>query len=146
MQFLPPAIGPKKFRKYVAPIYDELAGMLAERKAPLFVHMDGFLNPLKYDIQKSLVIGMDSFTPVPDCDMTVTEAIELWPEKIMWVNFPGTMHLASPREIKETMEEILSAAGHSGRLQIQISENVPLNCWRTSFPIIVETIERFGKP
>ena len=141
-----PAIGLKRFRKYVAPLYDELAAMLAQRGAPLFVHMDGMLKPLQEEIAKSGVIGMDSFSPIPDCDMTVAEAMEAWPQKILWVNFPGTVHMQSPEKIRETADAILKSAGHSGRLQIQISENVPLDCWRTSFPIIVDSIERFGKP
>jgi len=37
-------------------------------------------------------------------------------------------------------------AGYSGRLQIQVSENVPLDVWQTSFPIIIEAIEAFGAP
>jgi hypothetical protein len=42
--------------------------------------------------------------------------------------------------------EILSEAGHTGRLQIQISENVPPGVWRTSYPEIVRAIRNFGKP
>ena len=141
-----PAIGPLRFRKYCIPLYDELAGMLAERGAPLFVHMDGLLKPLWEDIGRSSVGGIESFTPVPDCDTTVGEAVSQWPRKILWVNFPSSVHLQSPVEIRATTEEILAAAGHSGRLQIQVSENAPLDVWRTSFRIIADTIVRFGKP
>jgi hypothetical protein len=56
------------------------------------------------------------------------------------------VHLATPAQIRATADEILTDAGHTGRLQIQISENVPLNVWRTSFPVIVEAIEAFGRP
>ena len=45
-----------------------------------------------------------------------------------------------------TADQILADAGHTGRLQIQISENVPLDRWQLSFPIIAEAIEAFGKP
>jgi hypothetical protein len=141
-----PAIGPARFRKYCVSLYDELAGRLAERGAPVYVHMDGLLKPLWKDIARSRVGGLDSFTPVPDCDTTVAEAVSLWPEKRLWLNFPGTKHLAEPAEIRAAADEILAAAGHTGRLQIQISENVPLNRWQTSFPIIAEAIEAFGKP
>lgn len=141
-----PAIGPARFRKYCVPLYDELAGMLAERGAPLFVHLDGLLKPLWKDIAHSLVGGIESFTPVPDCDTTVAEAVELWPEKRLWINFPSSVHLQTPDKIRATTEEILEAAGHTGRLQIQISENVPLDVWRVSFPVIVDAIEKFGKP
>jgi hypothetical protein len=141
-----PAIGPARFRKYCTRLYDELAEMLAPRGAPVLVHMDGLLKPLWKDIAQSRVGGLDSFTPVPDCDTRVEEAVAMWPEKRLWLNFPGTVHLAPPAEIRAETDRILAAAGHTGRLQIQISENVPLNVWRTSLPIIAEAIEAFGEP
>ncbi len=141
-----PAIGPERFRTWCVPLYDELAGMLAERGAPLYVHMDGLLKPLWQDIARSRVGGLDSFTPVPDCDTSVREAVAMWPEKRLWVNFPSSVHLASPEQIRATADEILEVAGHTGRLQIQVSENVPLDAWQISFPIIIEAIEAFGNP
>ncbi len=141
-----PAIGPARFRKYCVSLYDELAGRLEERGAPVFVHMDGLLKPLWQDIARSRVGGLDSFTPTPDCDTSVEEAVARWPDKRLWLNFPSTVHLASPAEIRAEADHILAAAGHTGRLQIQISENVPANVWRTSFPIITEAIESFGPP
>lgn len=141
-----PAIGPARFRKYCVSLYDELAGMLAERGAPVFVHMDGLLKPLWQDIAHCQVGGLDSFTPTPDCDTTVEEAVALWPEKRLWLNFPSSVHLAPRDQIRATADQILAAAGHTGRLQIQVSENVPPDVWRTSFPAIVEAIESFGAP
>ena len=108
--------------------------------------MDGMLKPLWKEITASRVGGLDSFTPTPDCDTTVAEAANMWPDKRLWVNFPGSTHLAEPDVIRATAEEILAAAGHSGRLQIQISENVPLDRWPVSYPIIAEAIESFGAP
>ncbi len=141
-----PAIGPARFREYCLPLYNELAGMLAERDAPLYVHMDGMLKPLWQDIARSRVGGLDSFTPTPDGDTSVAEAVAMWPEKRLWVNFPSSVHLASPDEIRATAEDILRIAGHTGRLQLQVSENVPLDVWQTSFPIIIDAIASFGKP
>ena len=120
--------------------------MLAERGALLLVHMDGMLKPLWPAIARSRVGGLDSFTPAPDCDTTVAEAVSLWPEKRLWLNFPSSVHLESPTRICATADEILAAAGHTGRLQIRIPENVPPDVWRTSFPIIAEAIEAFGTP
>jgi len=42
--------------------------------------------------------------------------------------------------------QILDEGGHSGRLQMQISENVPPGIWRKSFPQIVAAIRDFGAP
>jgi len=140
------AIGPARFRKYCARLYDELDAMLADRGMPVFSHMDGMLKPLWKDIARSRVGGLDSFTPTPDCDTTVAEAVAMWPEKRLWLNYPSSVHLAPPAEIRATADQILADAGHTGRLQIQISENVPLDRWRIGLPVIAEAIEAFGKP
>jgi hypothetical protein len=141
-----PAIGPKKFAKYCVSFYNELADMLAEKNKLVFVHMDGDLKPLWSLIAESKVGGLDSFSPSPDNDTSVIEAVNLWPEKRLFVNFPSSVHLQPPERVRAEAENILLAAGHTGRLQIQISENVPPFSWKTSLPEIVRAIEDFGKP
>ena len=61
-------------------------------------------------------------------------------------NFPSSLHLRPPAEIRAAAEEILAQAGDTGRLQIQISENVPPGRWRVSFPEIADAIAAFGRP
>jgi len=141
-----PLIGEPNFRKYCVPFYNELAGMLADRDAPIFVHMDGDLKPLWRAIGESEVRGLDSFSPQPDNDTSVAEAAEMWPEMRLWVNFPSSVHLRGPQEVYRIASEMLEQAGHTGRLQIQISENVPPGVWRKSYPQIVRAIDDFGKP
>jgi EAL domain-containing protein (putative c-di-GMP-specific phosphodiesterase class I) len=92
------------------------------------------------------VRGLDSFSPPPDNDTRVADAVRLWPEMRLWLNFPSSIHLASEERIYEVTREILEEGGHTGRLQIQISENVPPGVWRTSFPQIVRAIDDFGPP
>lgn len=139
-----PTIGPGRFREYCVPLYDELADLLAERNVPVFVHMDGDLKPLWQAIAVSRVGGLDSFAPAPDNDTTVAQALALWPDKRLWVNFPSSVHLRSYDEVRAETESILAAGGQSGRLQIQISENVPYSVWRTSLPAIVDAIDAYG--
>ncbi|MCJ7750272.1 MAG: hypothetical protein MUQ65_04140 [Armatimonadetes bacterium] len=67
------------------------------------------------------------------------------------VNFPSSVYLKSPGAIyqraqEQRARELLDEAGHTGRLQIQISENVPPGVWRKSYPQIVKAIHDFGKP
>ena len=139
------AIGPVRFKRHCTALYDELAEILGE-KVPVFVHMDGNLKPLWQAIAESRVRGLDSFTPAPDNDTRVSEAVALWPEMRLFVNFPSSLHLCTYDQVRAEAEEILAVAGHSGRLQIQISENVPLDRWQTSFPAIADAIEAFGVP
>ena len=74
---------------------------------PVFSHMDGMLKPLWADIARSKVGGLDSFTPTPDCDTPVDQAVRIWPEKRLWLNFPSSVHLAPPEQIRATADQIL---------------------------------------
>lgn len=140
------AIGPKRFIEYCVPFYDELAGMLADRNAFVFSHMDGNLKPLWRAIADSKLAGLDSFSPPPDNDTTVAQAVALWPEKRLFINFPSSLHLQPADQVYAEAMKILEAAGHTGRLQIQISENVPPFVWKTSLPQIIRAIQDFGPP
>ena len=141
-----PAIGPRYFEKYCVPLYNELAGMLAEKNVPVFVHVDGDLRPLWDQIGASRIGGLDSMSPPPDNDTSVAAALSMWPDKRLWINFPSSVHLAEPDVIYEKTIQLLTEAKGTGRLQIQISENVPPGVWRKSFPAIVKAIEDFGPP
>ena len=136
-----PPIGERYFREYCVPYYRELAEMMGDR--PVYVHMDGDLKPLWKAIGESGVRGLDSYSPPPDNDTPVAEAAAMWPEMRLGVNFPSSIHLASAEVIRETADRILAEAGHTGRLQIQISENVPPGIWRKSYPIIVQAIREW---
>jgi hypothetical protein len=141
-----PAIGERYYRKYCMPYYAKLADMLSDYKVPVYVHMDGDLKPLWTAIAESNILGIDSLSPPPDNDTSAGKAVELWPEMRVGVNFPSSVHLATSQVIRETAEQILAEAGHTGRLQIQISENVPPGVWQKSFPIIASVIQDFGRP
>ncbi len=138
-----PTIGLKYFEQYCVPAYQRLAEMLDD--VPVFVHMDGDLKPLWGAIAGSGVGGLDSFSPQPDNDTRVADAVAQWPAMRLFLNFPSSVHLGTPQEIYREAMTILQEGGHTGRLHIQISENVPPDTWRTSFPAIVQAISDFGK-
>lgn len=139
-----PVIGVRYFLEHCVPFYNELADMLAERGIPVFVHMDGDLKPLWQAISQSRVRGIDSLSPPPDNDTSVGEALRLWPEMRILVNFPSSVHLAPEDRVYSEAARILEEGGRSGRLQIQISENVPPGAWRRSIPAIVRAIRDFA--
>lgn len=141
-----PLIGERYFRQYCLPLYKEMSERLADRNIPVFVHMDGDLKPLWNAIGESGVKGLDSFSPPPDNDTSAADAISMWPEMRLFLNFPSSIHLEDEDTIYNKAMEILEQAGHTGRLQIQISENVPPGMWKKSYPVIVRAIHDFGKP
>jgi len=140
-----PLIGPKRFAKYCVPYYRKISELFAEKEIPLVVHMDGDLKPLWSLIGESGVGGLDSFSPPPDNDTSVAEANSMWPDMRLMLNFPSSVHLGSKEEIYQKTVELLTEAGDSGRLQIQISENPPPDCWKKSYPQIIRAIEEFGR-
>ena len=141
-----PVIGETYFRRYCVPQYDRMAEMLEGTGIPVCVHMDGDLKPLWGAIGESKIGGLDSLTPPPDNDTSAGEAASMWPRMRLFLNFPSSVHLAQPKVIYRRAMDILMEAGHTGRLWIQISENVPRGVWRRSFPSIVQAIHDFGKP
>lgn len=143
-----PVIGERYFRQYCLPRYRELVDMLAEtgKDVPVYVHMDGYLKPLWQGIGESGIRGIDSLSPPPDNDTRPADVVRMWPQMRMAVNFPSSVHLAGPQAVYDCARDILQQAGHTGRLWIQISENVPPGMWRKSFPQIIKAINDFGRP
>ncbi|MFC1525424.1 uroporphyrinogen decarboxylase family protein [Candidatus Latescibacterota bacterium] len=138
-----PVIGERYFRQYCVPYYDELAEILGD-EIPVYVHMDGDLKPLWDAIGQSGVRGLDSMSPPPDNDTSPGEAVSMWPKMRVCINFPSSVHLATPEVVYATTMDFLEQAGHTGRFQIQISENVPPFAWRLSYPEIVRAIRDFS--
>jgi hypothetical protein len=141
-----PMIGEYYFRKYCLPYYNQTAEIMADKNIPLVVHMDGDLKPLWQAIGESKVTGLDSFSPPPDNDTSAAEAVKMWPDKKLMLNFPSSVHLENEEVIYNKAMEILQQAGHTGRLWIQISENMPPGMWVNSYPAIAKAIADFGRP
>jgi hypothetical protein len=138
-----PIIGTGYFRQYCLPYYRELSGLMGDR--PVFVHMDGDLKPLWDLIGQSGIRGIDSFSPPPDNDTSVEMALKLWPQMRLGANFPSSVHLQGEEQIYAAAMELLRQGGSSGRLQIQISEDVPPGLWRKSYPAIVKAIDDYTR-
>ncbi len=139
-----PTIGERYFRQFCLPMYQRLAEMMQDVDVKVFCHMDGDLKPLWKAIGESGLRGIDSFSPPPDNDTSPADALREWPEMRLFLNFPSSVHAAEPARVYEAAMDILHQAGASGRLEIQISENVPPGVWRSSYPQIVRAIHDFA--
>jgi len=140
-----PMIGEVNFRKYCLPMYRKLRQMLDDigSDSPVAVHADGDLKPLWRAFAESPVGWFDSLSPPPDNDTSVADALSLWPNAGVGINYPSSVHLRSKKEIYDTTMEILEQGGRSRRLQIQISEDSPPDAWKKSYPQIVRAINDF---
>jgi len=137
---------PALFARFCLPYYQEFSAQLAEKDVPLFCHMDGDLKPLWELIGQSGLRGLDSFSPQPDNDTSIAEAIAQWPGMQLAINYPSSVHLYDQEGVRQITRDLLAQGGHSGRLMIQLSENIPPNRWRATLPVIVGEILAFGQP
>lgn len=136
----PEIVGRERFGKYVLPHYEELAEELHKRGKQLLVHLDANCGLLAEDIGSSGIDIIEAFTPAPDTDMTLAEARAAWPEKVLWINYPSSVHLSSQETIHDTTVELIQQDGGSGRLLIGITEDVPEDRWQGNFLTINRAI------
>jgi len=140
---VPEVMGPERYEEFCLPLVTECAEVLGAKGKFVGSHMDGNNRPWAGLVAKSGLDYVEAFTPTPDTDMSVADALEAWPDKVLWTNFPSSVHLASAEEIKRiAREEIEQARSFDGpnRLIIGITENIPENRWQESLQAISEVI------
>jgi hypothetical protein len=141
----PEIVGLPRFEQYVLPHYDELAEELHKRGKLLLVHLDANCRLLADAIGRSGIDIVEAFTPAPDTDMTLAEARAAWPEKILWINFPSSVHLSSDEVVYETTKDLVEQDGGSRKLLVGITEDVPEHRWQSSFQAISRGLRDFGQ-
>lgn len=117
-------MGRERFEKYVLPLYFECAEILHKKGKILGAHLDG-KNKIWADlIAKSPLDYIEAFSPYPDTDMTFEEAVNIWKEKILWINFPSSCQFKSEREIEEIVFNFIGTSKPQYNLIIGITEDI----------------------
>jgi len=135
----PEILGRERFEKYCVPCYNELGEMLHARGKLLGSHMDANNAEWADVVAASQLDVIEAFTPAPDTDMSVADARAAWPEKVLWINFPSSLHLASRERIQQHTRQMVSESRGRGFI-IGITENIPEHAWRTSLRAIAEAL------
>ncbi|MBI2301732.1 MAG: hypothetical protein HYU66_22750, partial [Armatimonadetes bacterium] len=133
----PQVIGRERFEQYILPQFQETCAVLHRGGKLVGSHLDDNCRLWADLIAVSGLDYVEAFTPSPDCDMTVAQAREAWPDKALWINFPSSMHLASKEIIAETTRRLLADAGDGRGFLIGITEDVPPDRWAESFQAIL---------
>ncbi len=141
----PQIVSPERFEKYIVSCYHEFADHLHERGKLLGVHLDANTRLYKDIVARSKIDVIEAFTPPPDCDLPLREARTAWPDKILWINFPSSVHLATEQVIRQTTRQLLSEAAPDDRFLIGVTEDIPPDCWPKSLGAIAETINEHGR-
>jgi uroporphyrinogen-III decarboxylase len=137
-------VGLRRFEEYYLPCLDEFADTVHDQGKLSGCHLDAPMATLLQAVATSKIDVVEAFTPVPTCDVTVAEARRVWPDKVLWLNFPSSVHVETPMRIREETLRILHEAAPGDRFLIGITEDVPEDHWRSSLTTISQTILEQG--
>jgi len=137
---VPEVMGVERYEQFCLPLYQECAEFFRAKGKLLGSHMDGNNRPWAHLLARSKLDYIEAFTPAPDTDMSVADALKAWPDKVLWINFPSSVHLASIDQIKQTTRQILDEAAGTNRLIIGITEDIPPDRWQQNMLAISEVI------
>ena len=140
----PSILGRELFAKYIAEPWEEACEILHGAGKLVGSHLDDN-NRLWADIVADSALDyVEAFTPAPDTDLTLAEARELWPDKVLWINFPSSQHHKSHEEISAITRRLIAEAGDGRGLILGITEDVPPDRWADSFDAILTTSRAVG--
>ncbi len=137
---------PEFFREYYVPFYNEMADILHTKGKLFAVHMDGTLLPLMDMIRDTKIDIIEAFTPSPMGDVSVAEAMKRWNgEKIIWINFPGTLLAsASFEEIEKYTMDMIASIAPGDNFLIGCTESYPMDRWNISFGAVASALKKCG--
>ena len=128
---------PAFFKKYCMPFYERLSKKLKGTGKPYLVHLDGRLKSLIGLITDCPFNCIESFSyPEVGNDLTLSEAIKTWTDKVIIPNFPSSLCQKTDSEIIAYMAEKINEAGTKKTFMIQISEDIPPGQWRRILPLL----------
>jgi len=121
-------INPHLFERYLMPVYTAESAALHSRGKLLAVHMDGRLANLSQLIARADVDVIDGFHPPPMGDLPLAQALAAWPDKCLWVGFPGSVYEQGPQAVQRYALRLLREAQPGDRTAVIMStENLVSN-------------------
>jgi hypothetical protein len=141
----PEIIGRKVFEEYFVPHYHEAAEIMHRHGKLIGCHFDANNRLIASAIAGLPLDYIEAFTPAPDTDMTLAEARAAWPGKVLWINFPSSVHLKPDAAVEQTTVDLLNQAGSVDGLLVGITENMPPERWQDSCRAIMDGLDRHAR-
>jgi len=138
-------VEPRLYEKYCLPFYNRQGELLHQNNKFYAVHMDGKLKCLEGLIKETKVDLIESFTlPEQGGDLPIEEAINIWEDKVIAMNFPASISLKGREKTKEFMLKLFKRIFPAKNFMVEISEDLPHMYWKDIVLILSEIIPKLG--
>jgi len=138
---VPEIIGLEAFEEYYVPHYNEAAEVMHKHGKLIGTHLDANCRAIADAVATVNLDYIEAFTPSPDTDMTLKDARDAWPDKVLWLNFPSSLHLDSDVNIKLKTVEMLSELDSVDGIIMGITEDILEHRWRDSCAAIMTGLD-----
>jgi hypothetical protein len=146
-------ISPSAFENHILPFHNEFVRLAHSRGKHTCIHCDGRLDRLKDQIGRLEHDVIHAITPPPVGNLDIKEALDIWPDKVLWVNYE--YHVLGPRALKRHLLSLLRSIIPGYRVIMDVSTErwVPLDCLRMfseimsrcTLPLTEEKIRRIER-
>ena len=128
-------IGTDRFERYHIPYIEEACELLGSKGKYAGAHLDAENRLLAGLIGKTSLDLIESFTPPPDCSLGLSEALGLWPDKVIQINFPSSLHLGGAKVVEKAAFDIIQESGREERFIVGVSEDISEGGVNTLVPL-----------
>ncbi len=142
---VPEIIGLKNFERYFVPHYNEAADVMHQHGKLIGCHFDANCKLLSGAIARTDLDYIEAFTPAPNSDMTLGEARQAWPDKVLWLNFPPSVHLKPDAEVAQITVDLLNEVTTVDGLLVGITDDIPPDRWRDSCRAIMNGLQQHAR-
>lgn len=139
--FTAESLGPKRYKEFLLPVYEEVFPVLQSAGKIIGTHYDGQLSSCRKLIAEAPIDLIESLTPPPEGDMSLAEARQIWPDKLFWSNINVACYDLPPAQLHElVLQRVAEASPDGTRLAFEVSEQYPDN-WKKSIPVVLEALK-----
>lgn len=128
-------VSPEMFTDHYHPYIQEACRQFHSTGILAGAHLDSDNRKLADLFDATEIDLVESFTPPPDCPMSIAEARRAWPGKAIQVHFPSSVHLYDELQIKKYCASLLEDLGGKKGVVVGISEDLPGRGANTLIPM-----------
>jgi hypothetical protein len=139
---VPSVIGLETFEKYYVQHYNEAAEIMHKHGKLIGTHLDDNNKLIAEAVAGTDLDYIEAFTPAPDTNMSLADARNAWPDKVLWLNFPSSLHLKSDEEITRATIDLLDELESTDGIIMGITEDIPEYRWRDSCSAIMDGLDQ----